>query len=102
MLLVDGTHECSRWRQHLIDEYKDCLLGWQLNPFADNVDKLSDCQIGRNQILLLINGWDIGPVCLLADDRNAIWILLTNTLSLGLALLEGVFILKLGPHDDWD
>lgn len=32
--------------------------------------------------------------------RNAISIFLANTLSFGLALLEGVLVLELGPHDD--
>jgi hypothetical protein len=45
VFLIDGAHERSRWRQHLIDEYKDCLLGREFDPFADNIDKLSDRQV---------------------------------------------------------
>ena len=58
-----------------------------------------------DQVLLLVDGWDVCPVCLLADDLdlawyeramgnndeetngNAIWILLSNTLGLRLTLL---------------
>lgn len=31
--------------------------------------------------------------------RNAVGVLLTDTLGLSLALLEGVFVLELGAHD---
>ena len=36
------------------------------------------------------------------DDayRDAIGVFLANTFALGLALLEGVLVLELGPHND--
>ena len=34
-----------------------------------------------------------------ATYRNAVSVLLADTLSLSLALLEGVLVLKLGAHD---
>lgn len=59
VFLVDATHERSgRW-QDLIDEDEDSLLWGQLDALADYVDKLSDCEICWNKVLLLVDGCDI-------------------------------------------
>ena len=59
MFLIDGTHESSSWWQDLIDEDEDGLLGRKLDAFADHIDELAHCEIGRHQVLLLIDGRDI-------------------------------------------
>ena len=59
VLLVYRAHECGRRRQNLIDEDEDGLLRRQLNALADYVDELTDCQVCRNQVLLLVDGCDI-------------------------------------------
>jgi len=55
VLLIDAAHEsCSRW-QDLIDEDEDCLLWRELYALADNVDELANGEVGRDQILLLVD-----------------------------------------------
>ena len=77
MLLVDTAHErSSRW-QDLIDEDEDGLLGGELNALADYVDELTDSKVGGNEVLLLIDRCDIRLLDLLADDWNAVGVLLT-------------------------
>lgn len=68
VLIIDAAHEsCSR-RQNLVDEDKDSLLGRELYALADNVDKLSDGEVCRHQILLLIDSCDVRLLDLLTDD----------------------------------
>ena len=48
MLLVDTAHECSsRWKD-FINENEDGLLRRELDALADDVDKLSDGEVGWN------------------------------------------------------
>jgi hypothetical protein len=68
MLLVDGAHERSSWWQDLIDEDEDCLFGAQLDALADNVDELTDGEVGGDKVLLLVDGRNIRLLDLLADD----------------------------------
>ena len=68
VFLVDAAHEGGRWGKHLIDEDEDGLLGGELDSLADDVDKLADGQIGRDQILLLVDGGDVALLNLFADD----------------------------------
>ena len=59
MLLIDGAHERScRW-QDLIDEDKDGFLGRELDALADNIDKLTDGEIGGYQVLFLVDGSNV-------------------------------------------
>jgi len=59
VLLVYRAHESGcRW-QNLIDEDEDGLLGRQLNALADHVDELTDGEVGRDQVLLLVDGRDV-------------------------------------------
>ena len=68
MLFVDAAHECSSGRQNLIHENEDGLLGGELYAFADNVDELSHCEVGRHKILLLVDGSDVGLLDLFTND----------------------------------
>jgi hypothetical protein len=68
VLLVDAAHQGSSGRQDLIDENEDGLLGRQLDALSDDVDELTDGQVGGDEILLLINSSDVGFLDLLADD----------------------------------
>ena len=67
MLLVDAAHESSRRRKDLVDEDEDGLLGRQLNALADDVDKLADCEVRGNEVLLLVDSSDVGLFHLLAN-----------------------------------
>lgn len=68
MLFVDAAHESGCWRQNLVDEDVDGLLGGQLDPLSDDVDELPDCEVCGNQVLLLIDGFDVRLLDLFADD----------------------------------
>jgi hypothetical protein len=100
VLFVDAAHQGSCRGENLVDEDEDGLLGRQLDSLADDVDKLADGQIGRDQILLLVDGGDVALLNLFADDRNTVSVLLSNALGLGLTLLEGVLVLELATHID--
>lgn len=113
VLFVDGAHQRGGRRQHLVDEDEDGLLGGELDALANNIDELADCEVGGNEILLLIDSGDIRLLDLFANhleytvscvfyggrvERETYWntigVLLANPLGLGLALLESVFILE--------
>lgn len=68
MFLVDAAHESGRWGKHLVDEDEDGLLGGELDALADDVDELTDGQIGRNKVLLLVDRRDITLLDLFAND----------------------------------
>jgi len=100
VLLINRTHEGgSRW-QDFIDEDEDGLLGRELDALADYVDELAYGEICGHQILLLVDGRDVGFLDLLADDGNAVAVFLADAFGFSLALLEGMFVLKLGSHLD--
>lgn len=68
VLLIDRAHQRGgRW-QDLVDEDEDGLLGRELDALADDVDELTDSQVGRNQVLLLVDGRNVGFLGLFADD----------------------------------
>jgi len=101
MLFIYRAHESSSRRQYLIHKDENCLLRRKLDALTDYVDELPDRQICWHEILLLIDGSDVRLLDLLADDRNAVGILLSDPLCFGLALLKGVLVLELGSHDNW-
>lgn len=76
MLLVDAAHERSGGWQNLIDEDEDGLLGGELDALADYVDELTDGEVGRYEVLLLIDRRDVRLLDLLADDWDTIRVLL--------------------------
>lgn len=68
MLVVDAAHKRRRGWKHLIDKDEDSLLRRQLDAFANNIYELADGEICRNQILLLVDGGDVGLFNLFADN----------------------------------
>jgi hypothetical protein len=72
VLLVYRAHQRSRRRQDLVDEDEDGLLRRQLNALADHVDELADCQVGRDEVLLLVDGRNVRLLDLLADNLAAV------------------------------
>ena len=68
VFLVDATHEGGRWGKHFVDEDEDGLLGGELDSLADDVDELTNGQIGRNKVLLLVDGRDVTLLDLFAND----------------------------------
>ena len=68
VFLVDGAHESSGWRQDLVDEDEDGLLRAQLDALPDDVDELAHGEVGRYQVLLLVDCGDVRLLDLFADD----------------------------------
>jgi hypothetical protein len=68
VLFVDGTHERGSGGKDLVDEDEDGLLRGELDALADYVDELADCQVCGDQVLLLVDGGDVGFLDFLADD----------------------------------
>ena len=68
MLLIDAAHQRGRGRQHLVHEDEDGLLGRELDALADDVDELADGQVGGDEVLLLVDGGDVGFLDLFAYD----------------------------------
>jgi len=99
VLFVDAAHEGSSGREDFIDEDEDGLFGAELDALANNIDELADGEICGDQVLLLVDGSDVGFFNLLTDDRDAVGVLLTNAFGFCLALLERVFVLEFGTHN---
>jgi len=95
VLFIDAAHEgSSRW-QDFIDEDKDSLLRGELYAFANHIDELANGEIGGNEVLLLVDGSNIRLLDLLADDGDAVTVLLSDPLGFSLALLKGMLVLEL-------
>lgn len=67
VLFIDAAHERGGGWQDLIDEDEDRLLWGELDALADHVDELTHGEIGRDEVLLLVDGRDIRLLDLLAD-----------------------------------
>jgi hypothetical protein len=85
VLLVDAAHKGGGGRQDLVDEDENGLLGRQLDALADHVDELAYGEIGGNEVLLLVDGRDVGLLDLLADDGDTVGVLLALEGRRGLA-----------------
>lgn len=59
MLFVNGAHQRSSRRQDLVDEDENGFFGRELDALTDDVDKLADCEVCGDQILLLVDGGDV-------------------------------------------
>ena len=70
MLFVDAAHERCGWREDLVDEDEDGLLGRELYALADDIDELAHGEIGRDQVLLLIDSGNIRLLDFLTDDLS--------------------------------
>jgi hypothetical protein len=85
VFLIDAAHQRGGGRQHLIDEVEDGLLGGELDALADHVDELAHGEIGGDEVLLLVDGRDVGLLDLLADDGDAVGVFLALGGGRGLA-----------------
>jgi len=50
VLLVDGRHQSGCWREGVLYEDEDRFLGTELDPLPYHIDKLSNCEVGRNKV----------------------------------------------------
>ena len=67
VFFVNAAHERGGGWQDLIDVDEDGLLGRELDALADHVDEPTDGEIGRDEVLLLVDGRDIRLLNLLAN-----------------------------------
>jgi len=100
MFFIDTAHQSSSRWENLVNEDEDRLLGGQLDTFSDYVDELAYGEVGGDEILLLVDGGDVGLLDLFADYGDAVGVLLSDAFSFSLALLEGVLVLELRSHCD--
>lgn len=70
MLLIDVSHQRGAWWQDLVDKDEDGLLCGELDALADDEDELADGKVGWDEVLLLVDGGDLGLLDLLADDLS--------------------------------
>lgn len=68
MLFIDAAHERSGRGENLVDEDEDGLLRRELYALADHINELAHGEIGRDQVLLLVDSSNIRLLNLLADD----------------------------------
>jgi len=72
VLLVDGAHLGGRRRQDLVHKDEDGFLRRKLDALADDVNELADGEVGWHQVLLLVDGRNVGLFDLLANDLDAL------------------------------
>lgn len=96
MLGVNLVEDGRRRREDIVNKDEDGLLRRQFNSLPNHINELSNCQITRDEIFLLINSRNIALhlvrgylFSLLHYTRNTVWILLSYTVSLLLPLLLG-------------
>lgn len=70
MLFVDAVHQRSRRGQDFVNEDEDGFLGRELDALSDHVDELADGEVGGNEVLLLVDGGDVGFLDFLADHLH--------------------------------
>lgn len=81
VLLINARHQRRGWWQHLIHEDEDGLLRAQLDALPDHVHELTDRQIRGHEILLLVDGGDVGLLDLLADDWDTVLVPIARLVS---------------------
>jgi hypothetical protein len=86
LFFVDRGHERCIGRDVIIAKQKQSLFGGQLDTLANHVVELTDRQVGRYQILLLVDIGNVGPVGFFANHGDAVRVLGTNALGLRFAL----------------
>ena len=59
MLLINAAHQSGGRREYLIYEDEDRLLRRELYTLADDIDKLANSEIRRDEIFLLIDRSDV-------------------------------------------
>ena len=74
MLLVDTTHQRCSWRQDFIDEDEDGFFGGKLDALSDNVDELTHSEVCGDEVLLLVDGGNVGLLDLFTDYLGAVWL----------------------------
>lgn len=72
MFLVHRRHQRGGWRQRLVDENEDGLIGGQLDALANDVDELAYGQIRGDEVFLLVNSGDVTLLDLLTDNLEEI------------------------------
>ena len=76
MFLVNGAHQSGSRGQDFIDEDENRFLGAELYSLPDNVDKLANGEVGGDEVLLLVDSRNIRLLDFLADDGDAVGVLL--------------------------
>lgn len=70
MLFIDAAHQGRSWWQNFVDEDENSLLWAKLDALPNNIDKLSDGQVCRHQVFLLVDCGNIRFLNLFTDDLD--------------------------------
>lgn len=61
--LIEASHCCTCWRNHIVNKEEKSVLGTKMNAFADEKIELSNGQITWHEILLLVEITDARLRC---------------------------------------
>jgi hypothetical protein len=70
VLFVDAAHESSGGRKDFIHKNEDGLLGSELDALSDNIAELTNRQVRRHKILLLVYRADVRLFDLFTNDLH--------------------------------
>lgn len=70
MIRVDVGNEGGVRRKDIFNENEQRLLWLDLDTLPNYVRELPNSEVVGNQILLLVDAWNITPVCFLDNDLN--------------------------------
>jgi len=98
VFLVKVSH-CGAGRgDDVVDKEEESVLGSKADAFPDQEVKLSDSQVRWYEVLLFVQVPDSSPGGLLDDDRNTVWVFLSDLFAFCASLFEGMFFLVLPLH----
>jgi len=98
VLLIKGSHGGRGRGNHIVDKKEKRIFWSETDPLPDEEVELADCEIRRDQVLLLIQVSDTSLGRLLHNHRHSVRVLPPDLLPLGPPLLEGMFLLVLPLH----
>ncbi|GMR37017.1 hypothetical protein PMAYCL1PPCAC_07212 [Pristionchus mayeri] len=100
MYLVQLSHRRHRLRDDVVDEEEEGVLRTEMDSLPDEEVELSDSEIRRDKILLLVQIPQSALGSLLDDDGDAIGVLPSDLVPLRLSLLEIILLLVDPLHND--
>jgi len=98
VFLVKRAHGSAGRRNDVVDEEEKGVLGSKMNPLSNEEIKLSDGQVGWDQIFLFVQVADSCFGSLFHDHRDSVRVLLSDFLPLGPSLFEGMLLFVLPLH----
>lgn len=89
--------ELTIWRNWIGTEQKQCFLWCKFDTFTNHIMKLTNSQICRYEVFLLIDVRNITSICLFTNDWDSIWIFGTDPFSFRFSLFYNCILFC----EDW-